>query len=122
MLRLISNTKISDHKHTSELIQIIGRPSVNQMLAQTKLTETWKANNIKQYPLQFPKHNQTEHNTRLSTDEDRLIESAFPNKERATFICDCPRVWNRTPRDIKCAKSISSAKVAIRKYVTTLPV
>ena len=122
MLRLISNTKISDHKHTSELIQIIGRPSVNQMLAQTKLTETWKANNIKQYPLQFPKHNQTEHNTRLSTDEDRLIESAFPNKERATFICDCPRVWNRTPRDIKCTKSISSAKVANHKYVTTLPV
>ena len=92
------------------------------MLAQTKLTETWKAINIKQYPLQFPNHNQTEHNTRLSTDEDRLIESAFTKKERASFIGDCPRVWNRAPRDIKCAKSISSAKVAIRKYVTTLPV
>ena len=83
MLRLISNTKISDHKHTSELIQMTGLPSVNQMMAHTKLTETWKAIHIKRYPIQFPKQTQSTHNTRLSTDENRLIESALTKKRKS---------------------------------------
>jgi hypothetical protein len=41
---------------------------------------------------------------------------------RETFIGDATRIWNKAPKVIKNAKSISLANKEIRKYCVTLPI
>ena len=64
-------------------------------------------------------------------DEDRITratsanivpETARTTLAQNTFNNDAKKLWNKAPEDIKNAKSLSSAKKAIKKYVTTLPI
>jgi hypothetical protein len=66
--------------------------SVNQIAAQIKLTEMWKALNDSQYPL-------------------RVRRSKIRN-----------RLWNVAPEEIKKVLSFNSAKKIIKAYCKTLPI
>ena len=53
---------------------------------------------------------------------NKFKEEGRTNVMKHSFVGDSARLWNRAPTCIKMAKKISSAKLEIRKYVTTLPV
>ena len=93
--------------------------SINQMHAQVKLTEMWKANNYNNYPLRVDKMKPSSNGriTRGVTDE-KLIEPLTLN----TFIGNATRIWNKAPCAIKASKSISIAKKEIKKFCVTLPI
>jgi hypothetical protein len=50
MLRILDGALVSDRKSTKTLLDYQNMLSVNQIAAQIKLTEMWKASNDPQYP------------------------------------------------------------------------
>ena len=97
--------------------------SVNQINAQVKLTEMWKAHNIENYPLKIEKKL---YNPNLAVTiaacTGALLEQGFSQISSKTFKNDAIRVWNKCPRNIKECVSIYSAKKFIKEFVSTLPV
>jgi len=53
MLRVLDGSQIVDQKSTKRLLEEQNMLSVNQMAAQIKLTEMWKATNDPQYPIKM---------------------------------------------------------------------
>ena len=51
MLRIVTNKKIKDRIRISVMLEELKMLSVNQMAAQIKLTEMWKATHIAEYPI-----------------------------------------------------------------------
>ena len=38
------------------------------------------------------------------------------------FVNSTARIWNQSPEEIRCAKTLTEARRHIRKYVETLPI
>ena len=97
--------------------------SVNQTMAQIKLTEFWKALNVENYPLKVRKQ-ETAINGRETRGNrsGRLIEEGGSTKSKASCIQDGTRLWNKAPEGIKNAKTIIGARKEIRKYCEQLPI
>ena len=55
MVRMLNNVKLSDKQLTSSLLRRVNMLSVNQINAQIKLTEIWKAVNNVECPLSIIK-------------------------------------------------------------------
>ena len=93
--------------------------SINQMNAQVKLTEMWKAVNYNNYPLNIGQLQPAE-NGRSSrgVTTGKLTEPLTLN----TFIGNATRLWNKAPLVIKNSKSISVAKKEIKQYCKSLPI
>ena len=53
MLRILDGALVSDRKSTKTLLDNQNMLSVNQIAAQIKLTEMWKASNDPQYPIKM---------------------------------------------------------------------
>ena len=97
--------------------------SINQMNAQIKLSEFWKASNDSKHPfaVYFPRR---ETNARASRSYEKGCkpELGKSNPTQSTFINDGIKAWNKAPISIKQCKSFYSAKKEIRKFVSTLPI
>ena len=112
------------HLRTVAIMKKLNLLSINQINAQIKLTETWKAiNNDKVIPINSLKIKQKEGDRMSrSATNGNLMELGTSNMARQTFINDSARVWNRAPQTIKNCSSLYSAKKEIKKFVKTLPV
>ena len=97
--------------------------SVNQMNAQIKLTEAWKITNIANYPTKWEmkSKNEEERLTRATT-ADIVPETAKTTLAQNTCNNDAKKLWNKAPCEIKNAKTLTSAKKAIKHFVLTLPI
>ena len=99
LLRTLNGTRVKDKISTMSLLKKFNVLAVNQLNAQMKLLEMWKAINVDKYPLQLKQQN-----------------------SGATTRADAVRVWNLAPDQIKDCKSIGQAKKAIKTFVEKLPV
>ena len=96
--------------------------SVDQMNAQIKLTEMWKAEKVSNCPLKFVKEtNLDEARTTRSISSFQLKETGKTNLLQSTFISDASRAWNKALDSIKQCNSIWKAKKEIKKFVGSLP-
>ena len=93
------------------------------MNAQIKLTEVWKAINIKGSPLNFtiPTSNPNARCSRSTTNGRLLLSKGKTTLSLASFLNDGKRVWNAAPPSIGNCKTLQSAKAEIKKFVNTLP-
>ena len=123
MLRLLNNTRIKDMITTKSILIKLNMLSANQINAQVKLTEIWKARNVDNYPIQCQelKYDEDTRNTRASKRGD-LVSDAATTKSQMTFINDAIKVWNAAPISIKNSKTLTNAKSEIRQFVATLPI
>ena len=96
--------------------------SVNQINAQVKLTEMWKASNVQDYPIKLVKKVPINDNmlTR-STIRGDLVLQGKNELCNSSFILDASKNWNSAPNTIKESNSICKAKTEIKKFVFTLP-
>ena len=119
MLRTLENVRVKDCVSIKSMLERNNMLSINQMHAQIKITEMWKATNFKNYPLDIGKLQPTDDGriTRGIT-EGKLIEPVTLN----TFVGNATRLWNKVPNSIKSSKSISIAKREIKKYCGQLPI
>ena len=97
--------------------------SVNQINAQVKLTEMWKASNLENYPTKLSKKEINDDNrlTRSTVRGDIVLQGKS-DLCNASFILDASKNWNLAPQAIKNSTSISMAKKEIKKFVITLPI
>ena len=123
LLRILSNKKLSDRVSTKKLLESNQMLSVNQLSAQIKLTEMWKAKYVEDYPIKFACQT-TGVNARETRGNaiGKMIETAKSTKSKASFCGDAPRIWNKAPLVITMAKSLSIAKKEIKKFCFTLPI
>ena len=123
MARVLENVLLKDRMHTSDLLNSQNMLSVNQISAQIKLTEIWKATNIAKFPIKV-KRQATPIDARVTrgVTNGKLVEEGSSNLVLNSFIGDATRLWNRAPEELKSSKTLYSAKTEIKKFVATLPI
>ena len=123
LLRSLNGTKVSDKVSTVSLLKKFNMTAVNQLNAQAKLLEVWKALNVPKYPLTIKL--QSENHDGVSTRADRKekpCEIGRSSLTKKTCISDAIRLWNLAPLCIKQSKTILEAKREIKKYAKSLPI
>ena len=97
--------------------------SVNQISAQIKLTEIWKALNVPKFPIKVHKQ-QTPIDSRITrgVTNGKIVEEGSSNLMVNSFIGDATRLWNKAPDVIKSSSTLFSTKSEIKKFVSTLPI
>jgi hypothetical protein len=123
LARVLENVNLSDKMPTKTLLANQKMLSVNQTAAQIKLSEVWKAINIKGFPIKVKKQMTTQ-DARITRGVTfgKLIEEGSSKLTINSFVGDAIRLWNNAPEEIKKTKSIYSAKLEINKFVMTLPI
>ena len=123
MLRTLNNTKVKDMVSIKSMLEKYNMSSVNQLNAQCKLLEIWKAKNLTDYPLKIGQ--QSVNHEGISTRADRMgrpIEIGKSNIVQRSCVNDAIRLWNLAPPNITESSSLYQAKKEIKKYARTLPV
>ena len=100
--------------------------SINQTLAQIKLTEAWKASKDVDYPIKMkpkkePLGDTTTRQLRTTTRKE-MREGGKTILAEKSFTRDAGKLWNAAPKEIKEAKSLTAAKTQIRKYCKSIPI
>ena len=118
-LRTLQTARIKDKVSIASMLDRQNMLSVNQLQAQIKLTEMWKATNLSTYPLNIEKRSlSVDARTTRSVTMQNLNEPRTLN----SFIGDSTRLWNKAPISIRSAKSIGIAKQEIKKFCKQLPI
>ena len=123
LLRTLNRKKRIDHVSITDMLESTNLLSVNQLAAQIKLVEMWKSATQEKYPVKMERMRSGE-NERVTRGSKGI---KFKEKKRTTlrknsFIGDGAKLWNNAPETIRNAKSIDSAKKAIKTYCKTLPI
>ena len=123
LARVLENVQLKDRTPTVTLLNNQQMLSVNQISAQIKLTEIWKALNVPKFPIKVNKQ-QTPNDSRTTrgVTTGKLIEEGSSNLMVNSFIGDATRLWNKAPLAIKTTQSLFSAKTEIKKFVASLPI
>jgi hypothetical protein len=82
-LRILDGTLVSDRKSTKTLLDNLNMLSVNQIAAQIKLTEMWKASNDPQYPIKM----KTRESQENAIETRSLTRGDLPEVGRSTKAC-----------------------------------
>ena len=123
MLRLLNNTRICDKVSTASLLQKFNMMSVNQINAQIKLSEMWKAVKDEDHPFNLEKKESgPDIRSMRSITNEVLPVKSFSERSKNTFINDGIVAWNQAPVKIKECNSFVTAKNEIKKFVRTLPI
>ena len=96
--------------------------SVNQLAAETRLMQVWKALYMEDYCL-TDLFEETENERITRSSGTKKLKINFKSKIReSSFHYQSVRLWNSAPHEIINAETQSQAKKAIREYVLTLPI
>ena len=122
LLRFINNSKLKDKVSNISMLKKHNMLSVNQLNAQIKITEMWKAMSDEEHPFKIQKVaiNEAERVSR-SQKAGKLTTTAFSKVTKDTFINECKKAWNKIPMEIKDSTCLTGAKTLIKKFVITLP-
>ncbi len=123
LFRILNNSRIGDKISTNTMAQKLNMLSVNQINAQIKLTEMWKAVNNPNHPLKINKKSLEDVIvlTRSTTRGDLVIQGKN-EMCHTSFLYDASKIWNNAPQNIKQCNSIYKAKKVIKQFTTTLPI
>ena len=119
LLRFLNNSKIKDKVSNKSMLKKHNMLSVNQLNAQIKLTEIWKAMNDDR--ITKSEINEDERVSR-SQRNGKIHSNAFSTGTKNTFINDSIKAWNNAPNELKNNRCLSGAKASIKKFVATLPI
>ena len=122
LFRLLNNSRISDKINTKSFAMDLNMLNVNQINAQIKLTEMWKASKVDNYPIKlFRKEHSEDNRLTRSIIRGDLLMQCKSELCNASFIQDASKNWNSASQLIKDCNSIYKAKKEIKKLVLTIP-
>ena len=123
-LRLLTNRKRKDHVKVEDMLKELQWLSINQMCAETRLLEAWKTTNINDYCMQDIMKEKEKSNYMSTRSNDHHLFKTCPSDKftNRSFAQRTAQIWNVAPKTIKEARSLSSAKSAIRTFVKNLPI
>ena len=123
MLRYMNGSKIADKISTKSILTKHNISSVNQLNAEIKLLDIWKAMHIENHPTKIEKMMASDRMVATrATSNGNLVEKGVTTLAKNTFLNDAIKIWNKAPECIKSCKTIWSAKKEIKQYARTLPV
>ena len=125
LLRMLEGVRIKDKVSIPSMLEKHKFPSINQLAAEVKLMETWKAMNIEKYPTKMEPGKTVENNLTKAlrtTSTRELKDSAKTKIGEQSFIINAGKIWNKAPSNIKEAKTLSLAKKFIKIYCKSLPI
>ena len=115
--------KISDKISTKSMLDNHKMLSVNQINAQIKLTEMWKAIKDPEHPFKISKQTIDSHKiTTRSNSQGVMKVTACSEVTKRTFINDGIKAWNLAPYEVKTSSTFGGAKKAIKTFVKQLPI
>ena len=123
MLRMLDRVSLKDHITTKSLLDKYQLPSVNQLAAEIKLTEAWKAVNVPNYPFQLEPNNpgRNDGGRQIRTSSIKIWKDDSKSKAASESVSrDSAKLWNSAPESIKTAPTLYSAKKLIKKLTRTL--
>jgi hypothetical protein len=101
LLRIMERKRISNRAVVKDMLERQKMLSVNQTVAQIKLTEVWKARHTEEYPLKFTFQVTKEGGRETRGDRSgKAVETGRTSKAKATFMSDAAPVWNTAPESI----------------------
>ena len=123
LARMITRTKLEDKVSTKSLLAQLNLMSVNQINAQIKIQEIWKALHIENYPLKLDRQSvsETGTSTRACTSGE-LMESGRSVIAQKTCTNDAIKLWNKAPKQVTQCLTLSQIKVQSKLYAKSLPV
>ena len=123
MVRLLNGKSLLDKINTKKLLANVNMLSVNQLNAQIKLTEVWKAMQDQHHPMKIEKviHGDSACLTRSVMKGD-LKEFGKTEMVQSTYLSDASKVWNKCPININESLTLGVAKKTIKAFVSTLPI
>ena len=123
LLRFLNGTSLKDKVSNKSMLEKHNMLSINQLNAQIKLTEIWKAVKDENHPfkIQIPLTNPEERVSRGQA-AGYIKTKALSNVTKKTFINDSIKAWNCAPNELKNTANIYGAKAAIKIFVKTLPI
>ena len=118
IILLLSGKAITDQVSIKSMLENLGWLSVNQLAAETRLIEAWKSVHIDDYCMKdvLKLRHKGSYNTR-SNHVDYLDTGVEDIYGSAGFVNTTAKLWNKSPKLVKEATSISIAKREIRKFV-----
>ena len=125
LLRALNKTQVKDKVSIKEMLDKFNLLSVNQLAAQIKLLEVWKAVNILGYAIvRDPYSKDRPNNTHdLRTQSNRVFNDSSKLKiAEQSFSIDAAKLWNRAPETITKASTLHISKRSILNLVRTFPV
>ena len=123
LLRSLNGSQVKDQISTASLLENFKMLAVNQLNAQIKLLEMWKAINVVNYPLEIRKQNNYHIGALTRADNlNRPLEIGKSILTHNTCISDAIRLWNHAPGKVKNCLSVGQAKREIKNFVKTLPI
>ena len=123
LMRTLNGTRVKDKISISSLLKKFNLLSVNQLNANVKLVEIWKAKNVEDYPLKIEHQSVNSERTSTRADtQDRPKEIGKTLLAQKTCVSDAIHVWNSAPLSITNSATLSQAKTEIKKYVRLLPI
>ena len=99
--------------------------SVNQLSAEIKLIEVWKAINVDDCPIALEPYIQhpTQTDRSLRPQPNRVFaDCARLAMSQNSFHIDAAKVWNLAPANVKTAVSLQGAKRERKNYCKSLPI
>ena len=97
--------------------------SVNQINAQIKLLDVWKAHQSERHPTKYTRRNDSNQELRTrSAATNKLNEARGGKILNSTCINDAAKLWNNAPESITNCSSLYSIKKHIKAYTATLPI
>ena len=122
MLRMLEGVSLKEHISSSSLLTKHNLPSVNQLAGEIKLTEAWKAINVTAYPFKLEESNPNRLNCERAvrdTTTKKWKDFAASKAARESIGIDSAKLWNNAPISVTTAKTLYSAKRAIKQYCST---
>ena len=124
LLRLLNNSRVSDKISTKLMLEKYNLPSVNQLAAEIKLTETWKSINVDDCPIKLNSYNCNldENRIGLRPQQNRIFNDSYRLQiAQSSFHVDSAKLWNYAPTNVQCAQTLTLAKKAIKEHCKSLP-
>ena len=122
MLRLLCGSKRSEHTSVKSMLEKLGWLSINQLAAEVRLIEVWKAIHLSDYSLShvFSKFESATLPTR-SLQKNCLKNNLKSRIRENSFKYPSALLWNSAPMSVTMADNEKAARKAIRKFVKSLP-
>ena len=116
---------LKEHVTSKSLLLKYNLPSVNQLAAEIKITEAWKAHNITNYPYKLELNNpdRNDGGRIVRTTTTKMWNDASKSKAASISMSrDCAKLWNTAPTNIINAPNLYGAKRLIKAYCRTLEI
>ena len=112
-MRLECNKKVSEHTSIESLTELSGIPTLNQMIVESTLVETWKTINYKLPAYDSFKKQIT---LRSSRNTDVFQTPVLCNGHREWFVWKASKLWNTLPKYLQEETDFMTAKKQLKEF------